>query len=489
MNGYGQSDRFVVPANPPNKAAAAEAGEERERTKGNTDSKTRPGHSAGPGVSSALDRVRQVAVRDKEARFTALLHHVTLERLVMAYWDLSPKAAPGVDGVTWESYGQDLVANLRGLHERVQQGRYRASPSRRAYIPKADGRQRPLGIATLEDKIVQRAVVGVLDAVYEADFRGFSYGFRPGRSPHDALDALVAGLYRRRVNWVLDADIRDFFGQLDRVWLRTFLRHRIADGRVLRLIDKWLAAGVIEDGQWTESDKGSPQGASVSPLLANVYLHYVFDLWADWWRRRRAHGDVIIVRFADDFIVGFEYREDAERFLDELGGRFAKFGLELHPDKTRLIEFGRFAAPDRARRGESKPETFDFLGFTHICATSKSGRFWVRRITISKRMRAKLKAVKDQLRQRMHEPVPEQGRWLTAVVRGHMAYYAVPGNARAVAAFRDQVARHWLKTLRRRSQKTRTDWARMHRIATRWLPPARVMHPFPQVRFAATHPR
>ena len=260
MNGHGQSDRFVVPANPPNKAAAAEAGEERERTKGNTDSKTRPGHSAGPGVSSALDRVRQVAVRDKEARFTALLHHVTLERLVMAYWDLSPKAAPGVDGVTWASYGQDLVANLRGLHERVQQGRYRASPSRRAYIPKADGRQRPLGIATLEDKIVQRAVVGVLNAVYEADFRGFSYGFRPGRRPHDALDALAAGIYRRRVNWVLDADIRDFFGQLDRNWLRTFLRHRIADMRVLRLIDRWLAAGVIEDGQRTESIQGSPQG-------------------------------------------------------------------------------------------------------------------------------------------------------------------------------------------------------------------------------------
>ena len=348
MNGPGQSDRFVVPANPPNKAAAAEAGEERERTKGNTDSKTRPGHSAGPGVSSALDRVRQVAVRDKEARFTALLHHVTLERLVMAYRDLSPKAAPGVDGVTWESYGQDLVANLRGLHERVQQGRYRASPSRRAYIPKADGRQRPLGIATLEDKIVQRAVVGVLNAVYEADFRGFSYGFRPGRRPHDALDALAAGIYRRRVNWVLDADIRDFFGQLDRNWLRTFLRHRIADMRVLRLIDRWLAAGVIEDGQWTESIQGSPQGASVSPLLANVYLHYVLDLWADWWRKRHARGDVIIVRFADDFIVGFEHREDAERFRDELRGRFAKFGLELHPDKTRLIEFGRHAARDRA---------------------------------------------------------------------------------------------------------------------------------------------
>jgi len=489
MNGHGQSDRSVVPANPPNKAAAAEAGEERERTKGNTDSKTHPGHSAGPGVSSALDRVRQVAQKDKEARFTALLHHVTLERLVMAYWDLSPKAAPGVDGVTWESYGQDLVANLRGLHERVQQGRYRASPSRRAYIPKADGRQRPLGITTLEDKIVQRAVAGVLNAVYEADFRGFSYGFRPGRSPHDALDALATGLYRRKVNWVLDADIRDFFGQLDRDWLRKFLRHRIADERVLRLIGKWLAAGVIEDGQWTESDRGSPQGASVSPLLANVYLHYVLDLWADWWRKRHARGDVIIVRWADDFIVGFEYREDAEKFLAGLRERFAKFGLELHPDKTRLIEFGRFAASNRACRGLSKPETFDFLGFTHICATSKSGRFWVKRITISKRMRAKLKVVKDQLRQRMHQPIPEQGRWLAAVVRGHVAYYGVPGNTKAVAAFRDQVARHWLKTLRRRSQKTRTDWRRMHRIAARWLPPARIMHPFPQARFAATHPR
>jgi RNA-directed DNA polymerase len=301
MNGHGQSDRFVVPANPPNKAiAAAEAGEERERAKGNAASKTRPGHSAGPGVSSALDRVRQVAQRDKEARFTALLHHVSLHRLSLAFEEINPKAAPGVDGVSWAEYGQDLGANLRDLHQRVQSGRYRASPGRRAYIPKADGRQRPLGIATLEDKIVQRAVVGVLNAVYEADFLGFSYGFRPGRSPHRALDALATGIMRKKVNWVLDADIRDFFGQLDRDWLRRFLRHRIADSRVLRLIDKWLAAGVIEDGSWARSDTGSPQGASVSPLLANVYLHYVLDLWADWWRRRYAHGDVVIVRFADD---------------------------------------------------------------------------------------------------------------------------------------------------------------------------------------------
>jgi group II intron reverse transcriptase/maturase len=433
--------------------------------------------------------VRQVAVREKEARFTALLHHVTLGRLERAYRAISPKAAPGVDGVTWEAYGQDLGANLRDLHERVQQGRCRASPSRRAYIPKADGRQRPLGIATLEDKIVQRAVVEVLNAVYEADFRGFSYGFRPGRGPHQALDALAAGVMRRKVNWVLDADIRDFFGQLDRDWLMRFLRHRIADERVLRLIGKWLAAGVIEDGTWTESEKGSPQGASVSPLLANVYLHYVLDLWADWWRKRHACGDVVIVRFADDFIIGFEHKDDADQFLAELRGRFAKFGLELHPGKTRLIEFGRHAARHRKARGLGKPETSGFLGFTHICATSKGGWFWVKRITVSKRMRAKLKEVKDQLTRRMHLPIPEQGRWLASVVQGHMAYYAVPGNIQAVAAFRDQVRRYWRRALRRRSQKTRINWERMSRIATRWLPRARVMHPYPEVRFAATHPR
>jgi group II intron reverse transcriptase/maturase len=390
-----------------------------------------------------------------------------------------------VDGVTWAAYGQDLEANLQDLHRRVHSGAFRASPSRRAYIPKADGRQRPLGIATLEDKVVQRAVVEVLNAVYEVDFLGFSYGFRPGRKQHDALDALAVGLEKKKVNWVLDADIRDFFNQLDHDWIGKFLEHRIADKRILRLIRKWLGAGVIEDGNWSETTEGSPQGASVSPLLANVYLHYVFDRWVRQWRRRHARGDVIVTRFADDFIVGFQYRDEAERFLSELRERFAKFGLELHPQKTRLIQFGRFAARDRAARGLGKPETFDFLGFTHICGNDRSGRFQLKRITIKKKMRAKLQEVKDQLQRRRHLPIPEQGRWLASVIRGHQAYYAVPGNLRAVRTFRHQALRHWFKALRRRGQRHRLYWKRMNRLETRWLPPVRIMHPWPSQRFYA----
>lgn len=487
MNERGKSDGPVVPANLPNKAAvvAAEVGEERGSVKGNTSSKTRPGRSAGDDAHRALGRVREVALKDKDARFTALLHHVNIDRLRAAYWAIRPKAAPGVDGVTWAEYGEALEANLADLHTRVHTGGYRARPSRRAYIPKADGRQRPLGIACLEDKILQRAVVEVLNAVYEADFRGFSYGFRPGRNPHDALDALAVGIDRKRVNWVLDADIREFFTSLDHHWLVRFLEHRIADKRILRLVRKWLTAGVIEDGQWSQTMDGAPQGASVSPLLANVYLHYVFDLWADWWRKRYAHGDVITVRWADDFIVGFEHHQDAQQFLTELRERLATFGLALHPDKTRLIEFGRYAAGRRRKQGLGKPETFDFLGFTHICARSKNGRFWVKRITISKRKRAKLVEISKQLKQRMHWPIPDQGQWLASVVRGHRAYYGVPGNTDAINSFRTQVAQRWYKALRRRSQKTRITWARMNRITKRWLPPARTMHPFPEVRFAA----
>jgi RNA-directed DNA polymerase len=429
--------------------------------------------------------VRQVAQGDREARFTALLHHVDVARLRAAYWALNPRAATGVDGVTWRAYGQDLEANLRELHGRVQRGAYRARPSRRAYIPKADGRLRPLGIAALEDKLLQRAVVEVLGAIYETDFLGFSYGFRPGRSPHDALDALAVGIRRRRVNWVLDADIRDFFTSLDHGWLEKFLEHRIADRRMLRLIRKWLKAGVIENGVWSESVEGTPQGASASPLLANVYLHYAFDLWAERWRRRQARGDVIVVRFADDYIVGFEHHRDAQRFLADLRDRFAKFCLELHPEKTRLIEFGRFAAERRRARGLGKPETFGFLGFTHICAKERSGRFTLKRITDPKRMRAKLRQVKQELARRRHQPVPEQGRWLASVVRGHLAYHAVPGNSRAVRAFRTQASRHWCAELRRRGQRHRLNWKRMDRLAKRWLPPARITHPFPGARFDA----
>jgi RNA-directed DNA polymerase len=485
MHEGGKSDSPIVPVKPPNKAQAAEAVEGRGLAEGNTDSKTRPGPRAGQGATSALDRVREVARRDRGARFTALLHHVDVDRLREAYWAINPRAATGVDGMTWGAYGQDLEANLRDLHARVHRGAYRASPSRRTYIPKADGRQRPLGIAALEDKIVQRAVVEVLNAIYEVDFLGFSYGFRPGRSPHDALDALTVGIKRKKVNWVLDADIRDFFTSLDHSWLEKFLEHRIADRRLLRLVRKWVKAGVIEQGNWSATEVGAPQGASASPLLANVYLHYVLDRWVRQWRRRHARGDVVIVRFADDFVAGFEHQGDAKQFLRDLRVRFATFGLELHPDKTRLIEFGRRAAGRRARRGLGKPETFDFLGFTHICARTRAGRFQVKRITISKRMRAKLAEVKDQIRQRRHDPILEQGRWLGSVVRGHLAYYAVPGNSQAIRAFRTQVARHWCKALRRRSQRHRLDWKRMNRITARWLPPARILHPYPEVRFDA----
>ena len=387
--------------------------------------------------------------------------------------------------MSWADYGQDLEANLRDLHERVHRGAYRAKPSRRAFIAKADGRLRPLGVATLEDKILQRALVEVLNAIYETDFLGFSYGFRPGRGPHDALDALAAAIKTKRVNWVLDLDFREFFTSLDHRWLVRFLEHRIADERVLRLIKKWLAVGVIEDGVWTAFEEGVPQGASVSPLLANVYLHYVFDLWAHQWRRRHAHGDVVIVRFADDAVVGFEHRDDAERFWADLRERLAKFALELNAEKTQLIEFGRFAARDRQARGLGRPETFQFLGFTHICATTRTGRSKLKRITDSKRMRAKLREIKISLIKRRHLPIPEQGQWLASVVRGHLAYYAVPENSEALRAFRDKVVRHWLRALRRRSQRTRLTWERMYRLAARWLPTVRIQHPWPDDRFRA----
>jgi RNA-directed DNA polymerase len=488
MNDRRESDSRVVPAKRANEAGepAAEPVEERRLDKGNTSQQNAcRTQSRDVSASSALERVRHVAAKDRAARFAALLHHVDVDRLRGAYRALSPRAAAGVDGETWESYGQDLEDNLRDLHARVQRGAYRAKPSRRVYIPKTDGRLRPLGIAALEDKIVRRATVEVLNAIYEADFRGFSYGFRPGRGPHDALDALTVAIENRKVNWVLDADFRDFFTSLDHSWLVRFLEHRIADKRVLRLIQKWLSAGVIEDGRWTASEEGSPQGATVSPLLANVYLHYVFDLWVQQWRSRHARGEVIVVRYADDVVVGFQHQSDAVRFSKELERRLTKFGLALNAEKTRLIRFGRFAAQQRSERGLGRPETFDFLGFTHYCTKRRDGHFAVRRRTIKKRQAAKLKQVKTLLMARRHRPIEEQGRWLGSVVRGHLAYYSVPGNIHQVSAFRDEIIRLWRAALRRRSQKTRMNWERMRRLADRYLPRARYTHPWPDQRFAA----
>lgn len=492
MHDRGKSDDSVVPAKPPNNApvGVAEVVEGRGSPEGNVASSTRSGLGAGQSAPSGLDRVRRLAQKDKDVRFTALLHHVDVDRLRAAYWAIRPKAAPGVDGVTWREYGLDLEANLRDLHARVHRGGYRAKPSLRAYIPKPDGRLRPLGIAALEDKVLQRAVVEVLNAIYERDFVGFSYGFRPGRSPHDALDALATGITRRRLNWVLDADFRDYFSSLDHRWLERFVEHRIADRRVLRLIRKWLRAGVIENRSWTACEEGVPQGASVSPLLANIYLHYVFDLWAHQWRTRYARGDVVITRFADDFVVGFEHRDDAERFWADLRDRLAKFSLELNAEKTRLVRFGRFAAQQRAERGLGKPETFRFLGFTHICARSRNGRFMLKRITDSKRSRVKLHALRGELLRRRDRPVPEQGRWLASVLRGHANYYGVPGNQRALYALRSEAVRHWFMALRRRSQRTRLTWQRMRRLRDRWLPFLPITHPWPVASFdARTHGR
>ena len=398
-----------------------------------------------------------------------------------AYLSLKRNAAPGVDGETWRHYGENREENLQDLADRLKRGAYRAKPVKRAFIPKPDGRQRPLGVTVLEDKIVQRTMVEVLNAIYETDFLGFSYGFRPGRSAHDALNALYAGVMTKKVGWVLDADIRGYFDAIDHQWLMKFIEHRIADKRVVRHIKKWLNAGVLEDGAVACSEQGVPQGGSISPLLANVYLHYVFDLWADQWRRRHACGDVIIVRFCDDFVVGFQYRKDAERFLVELRERFLKFSLELHKDKTRLIEFGRFAAQKRKRQGSGKPQTFDFLGFTNICGRTKKGKFTVLRHSIGKRIRAKLKELKIELERRLHHPIAVVGKWLRVVLLGHYRYYGIPGNSRKLQSFKFHLSRLWYKVLLRRSQRHCLDWKRMNRLIDRWLPQPRICHPYPDL--------
>jgi group II intron reverse transcriptase/maturase len=440
-------------------------------------------------MSQGLDGVRKAARERKQERFTALLHHLNVDLLHDSFYALKRQAAPGVDGVRWQEYESGLEDRLIDLAGRVHRGTYRAQPSRRVYIPKADGRQRPLGIAALEDKVVQQAVVTILNQIYEVDFKGFSYGFRPGRSPHQALDALAVGLERKKVNWVLDADILGFFDNLSHEWAVKFIEHRVADRRIVRLIQKWLKAGVSEDGQWSETKQGTPQGAVVSPLIANVYLHYVFDLWAEVWRKKAAQGDVIIVRYADDLVMGFQHQADAMRFLEDFKERLAKFGLELHPEKTRLIEFGRYAARNRQLRGAGKPETFTFLGFTHYCGRRhKTGTFTIWRITAKKRMVAKLKAIKFELRGRMHDRPCEVGVWLRKVVNGYYQYHAVPGNNRQLSTFRQRVIRLWYQVLVRRSQRAGKRWETLLPFFNRWIPRPKILHPYPQARFYAIHP-
>jgi group II intron reverse transcriptase/maturase len=450
-------------------------------TKGNLQQQNASRTPSREDAPSALERVRQAAKKDKEMRFTALSHHIyNPETLRTAYFSMKKEAAPGVDGETWRHYGETLEDNLQDLSHRLKRGAYRARPVRRVYIDKSDGRKRPLGVPALEDKIVQRATVEVLNSIYETDFLGFSYGFRPGRSQHNALDALYTGLLTKKVNWVLDVDIRSFFDGLAHEWLVKFVEHRIADRRVVRLIQKWLRAGVLEDGKRTRTEEGTPQGGSASPLMANLYLHYVFDLWAQAWRRTQARGDMIIVRFADDIVVGFQGKADAVRFWAELIERMRKFSLELHPEKTRLLEFGPFAVENRKKRGEGKPETFNFLGFTHICGKKRSnGRFTVLRQTIRKRLQAKLSEVNAELQRRLHDPIPEVGKWLRSVVGGHIRYYGVPTNGAALYTFRFQVGWLWHRSLLRRSQNARVPWDRMRRLIDRWLPPARPCHPYP----------
>lgn len=493
MHVRGKSDGRVVPEKLPNKDGIlppAEGVEGRRSTEGNTPRAAAPRTQSRTSAWMARQRVREVARRDRRARFTALLHHITLDLLRESFYALQRMAAPGIDGVTWQQYEVELDDRLTDLHQRVHRGVYRAQPSKRVFIPKADGTLRPLGIAALEDKVVQQAVVTVLNLIYEVDFLGFSYGFRPQRGAHDALDALWVGLMRKKVNWVLDADIRGFFDTINHEWLLKFVQHRIADPRILRLIRNWLRAGVSEDGQWSKTEVGTPQGAVVSPLLANVFLHYVLDLWVQQWRKKSATGEVIIVRYADDFVLGFQHRHEAERFLPELQERMTKFGLALHPDKTRLIEFGRFAAENRRKRGERKPETFAFLGFTHSCGRKRlSPGFIVKRRTASKRLRAKLHEVKQTLRKRRHEPIPVQGTWLRGVLQGYFNYHAVPGNMDALESFHRETTRYWLAALRRRSQRHRLTWKRFARLAARRLPKPRILHPYPNERFDAKHPK
>jgi RNA-directed DNA polymerase len=491
MHGHEESDPAIVAVKPTNKAerSATESAEPRVGTKGNADQQSTYRTQGRISVEQVLERIRKVARERRKEKFTALFHHISNDLLEEAFFELKEDAAPGVDRLTWDDYEADLDHHIEDLHGRVQRGAYRALPSRRVYIPKPDGRQRPLAVAALEDKIVQRAVAALLNAIYEEDFLGFSYGFRPGRGTHDALDALCVGIDSKKVSFILDADIRSFFDEISQEWLIRFLEHRIGDRRIIRLIQKWLKAGVLEDGVVSVSSRGTGQGSVISPLLANIYLHYALDLWAARWRRRVATGDMIIVRYADDFIVGFQHHIDARFFLEQMRERLGRFALSLNPEKTRLIEFGRFAAERRKRGGLGKPETFNFLGFTFICGKTRAGKFQIKRKTRRDRMQAKLKTVQQEMRRRMHQPIPDQGKWLWHVVNGYFNYHAVPTNFRALVTFRTEIARRWRRVLTRRSERTKLNWEQMKQLIDVWLPKPRILHPWPDKRFAVRYLR
>lgn len=484
MHSHGKSDGLIVPKKSSNKAdEAAEGMEGRGLTKGNLREQNIRRTQSRVSVQSALKRIRQVSKKEKETRFTSLFHHIcSVDALLDAFYRLKRNAAPGVDGQSWSEYQVNLGKNLENLSRRLRMGAYQAKPVRRVFIPKADGTTRPLGVTSLEDKLVQSATVAVLNSIYEPLFAGFSYGFRPGRGQHNALDAVSVGITRKKVSWVLDADIRGFFDTINHDFLIRLIEHKIDDPRVVRLIQKWLKAGILLDGTTVQSEVGTPQGGSVSPVLANIYLHYAYDLWAQRWRKERANGDAIFIRYADDSVAGFQHRGDALTFLTELRMNFQKYGLELHPEKTRILEFGRFALENRKRRNQQKPETFDFLGFTHICGRSRAGKFQLQRQTSRKKMTQKLRDIKVELRKRMHHQIPEVGKWLASVIRGHIQYYGVPLNYRALSNFRNQVIRHWQFALSRRSQKANITQDRMSRLASTWLPRPRIIHPYPNQR-------
>jgi group II intron reverse transcriptase/maturase len=487
-----KSDAPIVPKKSSNKGQAsflfeestAEAMEGRGAAKGNVFDSPAGRTQCRETASKGLEGIREIAKQDRRLKFTALLHHITPSLLVESFYDLNKAAAVGMDGVTWRDYENILYGRVHELHREIHTGAYRAQASRRTYIHKTDGKLRPLGIAAVEDKIVQQAVVKVLNAIYEGDFLGFSYGFRRGRGQHDALDAVWMGISTQPIRWILDADISAYFDTIDHDWMLKFLQHRIADKRILRLIKKWLKAGVIEDGKRIPGEVGTPQGAVISPLLANIYLHYVFDTWAHHWRKQHASGKVIMVRYADDSVIGFQHEEEAKRFLEAMRERFAKFGLALHPQKTRLIEFGRYAAQRCKKQGLGRPETFDFLGFTHCCSKTRQGGFKILRLTIKKRLRATLAAIRDKLIKKRHESIEQVGAWLTKVLRGYFNYHAVPDNLKRLKGFRHGVCRAWFKQLRRRSQKDKMTWARFERFAKQYLPTPLRTHPYPPERFA-----